>query len=184
MALSTETGTTGQSPTPSGAESFEVHSPADNRVVGTLPNHSPEQVAAMAAELRAAQPAWEDLGPDGRAKTLRSWLDWIMDNEQRLLELVQRESGKSWGDTAIETMVAVEVINYVTKHGAKWLADQDHRPHSASQATKRLRVHARPYQLVGVITPWNFPLGMPMMDVPGALMAGAAVLSKPSEVTP
>jgi acyl-CoA reductase-like NAD-dependent aldehyde dehydrogenase len=184
MALSTETGTTGQSPTPSGAEFFDVHGPADNRVVGTLPNHSPEQVAAMAAELRAAQPAWEDLGPDGRAKTLRSWLDWVMDNEQRLLELVQRESGKSWGDTAIETMVAVEVINYVTKHGAKWLADQDHRPHSASQATKRLRVHARPYQLVGVITPWNFPLGMPMMDVPGALMAGAAVLSKPSEVTP
>ena len=51
-------------------------------------------------------------------------------------------------------------------------------------ATKRLKVHARPYQLVGVITPWNFPLGMPLLDIPFALAAGAAVLAKPSEVTP
>jgi acyl-CoA reductase-like NAD-dependent aldehyde dehydrogenase len=45
-------------------------------------------------------------------------------------------------------------------------------------------MYYRPYQLVGQIFPWNYPLGMPMMDVPGALMAGAAVMSKPSEETP
>ena len=42
----------------------------------------------------------------------------------------------------------------------------------------------RPYELVGVITPWNYPFAMPMLDIPQALMAGATVLSKPSEETP
>jgi len=80
--------------------------------------------------------------------------------------------------------VAIEVINYYTKHGAEFLADERRSPHNLSAITKKLQLIHRPYQLVGIITPWNYPLGMPMMDVPGALMAGAAVLTKPSEVTP
>jgi acyl-CoA reductase-like NAD-dependent aldehyde dehydrogenase len=163
---------------------IEVHSPADGRLVGTAPQHSAEQVAAMAAELRSAQPAWEDLGPRGRSRYLLTWLDWIMDNERSLLDLIQAESGKSWGDTATETAIAVEMINYITRNLEDWLADQKVPTYGPVNVTKRLRVHLRPYQLVGVITPWNAPLGMPMLDVPFALAAGAAVLSKPSEVTP
>ncbi len=51
-------------------------------------------------------------------------------------------------------------------------------------ATKKLTTVYRPYPLVGVITPWNFPFAMPGLDVVPALAAGAAVLLKPSEVTP
>ena len=58
------------------------------------------------------------------------------------------------------------------------------KPVGLANATKRLRVFARPYPLVGVITPWNMPFGMPMLDIPFALVAGAAVLTKPSEVAP
>jgi acyl-CoA reductase-like NAD-dependent aldehyde dehydrogenase len=163
---------------------LDVRSPADGRVVGTQRIHTGPSVAAEAERLRAAQPEWEALGPNGRSRHLLRWLDWIMDNEQHLVELVQAESGKSWGDSAFEPSVAIEVINYVTKNAAKWLADRTVKPHGAANATKILRLHVRPYQLVGVILPWNVPLGMPMMDVPGALAAGAAVLSKPSETTP
>lgn len=168
----------------SGSESFEITSPADGTVVGSLPVYGAGDVAEVAAQLRSAQPAWEDLGPEGRCRHLLSWLDWIMDNEQHLVELVQAESGKSWGDAAFEPAIAVDVINYVAKNAAEWLADREVRPHSAANAGKRLKVFARPYQLVGVILPWNIPLGMPMLDIPFALAAGAAVLSKPSEVTP
>ncbi|MFE3001613.1 aldehyde dehydrogenase family protein [Nocardia sp. NPDC059246] len=163
---------------------FEVRNPADGSVVGRLPDMTPTEVADLAARLRSAQPEWEALGPKRRARHLLDWLDWLMDNDQRILGLVQQESGKSWGDASIETMVAVEVINYYAKHGAQFLADQTRRPHGPASLTKRLEVFHRPYQLVGVITPWNYPLGMPMMDVPPALMSGAAVLTKPSEVTP
>ena len=161
-----------------------MRSPADGRLVAALPVHSGDDVEAMAARLRTAQPAWEELGPEGRGRHLLAWLDWIMDNERRLAELVQSETGKSWGDAAFEPATAIDVINYATKHAPKWLADQRVRPHSVAFAGKRLEVYARPYQLVGVILPWNMPLGMPMLDIPFALIAGAAVLSKPSEVTP
>jgi acyl-CoA reductase-like NAD-dependent aldehyde dehydrogenase len=161
-----------------------VHNPANGALVGSVPNMDANTVAAIAATLREAQPAWEALGPEGRKVHLLAWLDWIVDNQQRLLGLVHREAGKSWGDAQIELLVCVEVINYYTKHGASFLADEKRSPHNVTAITKRLRVLRRPYPLVGIITPWNYPLGMPMMDVPGALMAGAAVLTKPSEETP
>ena len=177
---------TRQSTGPEGAEpdKVDVFCPADGRLVGSVPNESPEEVAAAAAALRRAQPEWEAIGPDARAKYLFAWLDWIFDNEERILQLVQDESGKSAGDTKIETMVASEVINYYGKNAASFLAPQTRKPHNVAGMTKNLHVFRRPYQLVGQIFPWNYPLGMPLMDVPPALMAGAAVLVKPSEFTP
>lgn len=182
----TTTGTTTlkHDDTAANAPKVEVRNPADGSVVGVVPDMSADQVSRLAGELRSAQPAWEALGPAGRARHLRNWLDWIVDNQQHILGLVQREAGKSWGDAQIELMVAMEVINYYTKHGAEFLADETRRPHGPASATKNLRIHYRPYELVGIIMPWNYPLGMPMLDVPQALMAGAAVLSKPSEETP
>ena len=53
-----------------------------------------------------------------------------------------------------------------------------------SQMVKRLTIVYEPYPLVGVITPWNGPLSAPLLDIPAALMAGCALLSKPSEFAP
>jgi acyl-CoA reductase-like NAD-dependent aldehyde dehydrogenase len=163
---------------------IEVRSPADGRVVGSLPKLGAAEVTRLAASLRDAQPAWEDLGPEGRARVLLRWADWLLDNERRLAELVQRESGKAWSDAVVETSVSVEVINYYARHAAEFLAPRKVRPHGPAGVTKKLTLRFRPHQLVGVITPWNGPLGAPIMDIAPALMAGAAVLSKPSEVAP
>jgi acyl-CoA reductase-like NAD-dependent aldehyde dehydrogenase len=163
---------------------MEVRSPSDGRAVGSVPVATAAEVAAAAARLRAAQPAWEALGPAGRGKILLGFLDWILDNERRLTEIVQSESGKSWGDASLEIVMAVDIINYYVKNAAAFLADRGVSPAGAANLTKRLRVHARPHQLVGLITPWNGPLAGPIMDGIAALMAGASVLCKPSEVTP
>jgi acyl-CoA reductase-like NAD-dependent aldehyde dehydrogenase len=161
-----------------------VRCPADGRVVGSVPDTSAAQVHDVAAALRSAQPAWEDLGPDGRAKHLLRLLDWVLDNEARLIGIVQAESGKSWGDAAVETAVVVDTINYFTKHAAEFLSDRKVKRWGAISQTKNLRVFTHPYPLVGVITPWNGPLATSAVDGIPALMAGAAVLFKPSEVTP
>ena len=157
---------------------------AEGGVVGMIPNHDGTAVQSIAAALRAAQPEWEDLGPAGRARVLLAWGDWLLDNERRIAELVQRESGKAWADASMEGAVAVQVIRYYARHGGEMLGPRRVRPHTVVNATKRLEVRHRPYQLVGVITPWNGPLGAPAIDITPALMAGAAVLSKPSEVAP
>ena len=158
--------------------------PTDGEVIGEVADLDAAQVAALCADLRSAQPAWEALGPRGRSAHLLRWLDWLLDNEQRLLRLVQQETGKSWADAAMEMSVAVDVINYFTKNAHTFLADRHVKPAGPANALRRLRVQVRPHQLVGLITPWNGPLAGPMMDVVGALVAGAAVVSKPSEVTP
>ena len=163
---------------------LEVCNPANGSVVGVVPDMSADQVNRLAAELRAAQPAWDALGPEGRARHLRNWLDWIVDHQDHILGLVHREAGKSWGDAQIELMVCMEVINYYAKHGAQFLADETRRPHGPAVHDQEpayplpsLRTRRRDH-------PWNCPLAMPMLDIPPALMAGAAVLTKPSEVTP
>lgn len=161
-----------------------VRCPADGSVAGAVPDLTPADVAAMATRLRSAQPAWEALGARGRSSHLLRWLDWLLDNERRILTLVQQETGKSWADASMEMAVVIDVINYFTKNAEGFLADRKVKPAGAANSVRRLRVQVRPHQLVGLITPWNGPLAGPMMDVAGALVAGAAVLCKPSEVTP
>ncbi|WP_075301868.1 MULTISPECIES: aldehyde dehydrogenase family protein [unclassified Pseudonocardia] len=168
-----------------GGAEVEVRSPADGRVVGSVPDMDAEHVREVAARLRAAQPEWEALGFAGRRKWLGRFRDWLLDNEQRLLEMVREETGKSWGDLALgEITPAVDTLNYYLKHGERFLRPERRSPHSPAMLTKRLNITYSPHQLVGVITPWNAQLSMQMLDAPAALMAGCAVLSKASEETP
>lgn len=160
-----------------------VTCPATGEVVGSVPVTQPAEVDSIAARLRAAQPAWQEMGVDARARWVSKWRDWILDHGSGLLELVQQESGKSWGDANIE-ILATDVANYWIEHAAEFLADEHVRPAGPANLAKRLTIVYEPYQLVGVITPWNYPLAMPLLDIAPALMAGCAVMSKPSELTP
>jgi acyl-CoA reductase-like NAD-dependent aldehyde dehydrogenase len=159
-----------------------VRCPATGERVGAVPVTPRAEIEAVVARLRAAQPAWQAMGTQGRAEWLGKWRDWLLDHEDELLTLLQRESGKSWGDASLE--VTVGFINYWAENAAKFLADEDVSPEGAVNAVKKLKVVYEPYPLVGVITPWNGPLSVPLLDIPAALMAGCAVLSKPSEFTP
>jgi acyl-CoA reductase-like NAD-dependent aldehyde dehydrogenase len=161
-----------------------VDCPADGREVGRVPDCSPAEVTAAAARLRNAQPEWEALGAAARGQWLGRLRDWILDHERALAGLLQDETGKARHDAVSEVTATLDVINYYAKNAERFLAEQTPRPHSPLDATKRLRTIYRPHQLVGVITPWNFPLLVPIWDVVPALMAGCAVLTKPSEVTP
>jgi acyl-CoA reductase-like NAD-dependent aldehyde dehydrogenase len=161
-----------------------VKCPATGEVVGRVAVTSAAEMEAVAARLRAAQPAWQAMGVEGRAEWLGKWRDWILDHTDELLSMVQRETGKSWGDTAGSEALVPQLINYWTDNAAEFLADENVRPVGAANAAKKLTVAYEPYQLVGVITPWNGPLSVPMLDIAPALMAGCAVLSKPSELTP
>ncbi len=145
---------------------------------------SAEAVAAVVDELRSHQPSWEALGPDARADWLRQLRNWLLDNESRLIDIVSAETGKPRVEAAFEVMVTCDVINYYADRARKFLAAKKLRPHGPLTAAKKLTSVYRPYQVVGVITPWNFPLLIPGVDAVLALLAGAAVVVKPSEVTP
>ena len=171
---------TGPSPGPS----FEVTSPVDGSVVALLPDQGAEEVGAAVARLRREQPAWEALGPTGRGEWVGRLRDWLFDNDQRIAELLQRETGKPWQEAAVEVPLAIDLLEYYRRRAEGFLADSHPRPHGLLTATKKLTIAYRPYPVVGVICPFNFPVLGALVDAVPALLAGAAVAIKPSELTP
>lgn len=163
---------------------IEVRNPGTGDLVGSVPVRGADEIAATVAELRKHQPGWESIGPDGRKKWLLAFQDWIIDNTEHLADVLQSETGKARGDALIDPSFGADLIGFYARRAAKFLADEHPSPHSPLARVKKLTVAYRPYPVVGVITPWNFPLAMPIMDVFPALAAGATVVLKPSEVTP
>ena len=167
-----------------GRGQFVVRSPVDDRVVARLRETGAAEVQRAAADLRAAQAEWEALGPGFRARHLLRLRDWVLDNEAHLLDTIQLESGKVRQDAAFEITASVDVINYYARRAERYLQPGHPRPHGALIASKALTVSHRAHPLVGVVSPWNFPLFIPLGDAAPALLAGAAVILKPSELTP
>jgi betaine-aldehyde dehydrogenase len=169
---------------PASPETFDVLRPADGSVIRTLDVDSPAEVAATVARVRAAQPAWEAIGLKGRRRWLEQWRDWLLDNRERIADLVQDETGKVRGDSGLESIYLEMAVNFWGEHGEEYLADETPTPGLLPTKVRRLRVRYRPYPVVGIISPWNFPLILSAGDAIPALMAGAAVVIKPSEFTP
>ncbi|GAY18259.1 aldehyde dehydrogenase family protein [Mycobacterium sp. shizuoka-1] len=141
-------------------------------------------VGAVVSQLRARQPAWAALPVTDRVRWLSRYRDWLWDNQCRLEQLLVQETGKPATEAGLEIPYVVEAINYHSRRAPRVLADRRPRPHGVLAVTKRQLVVARPYPVVGVITPWNFPLGLSLLDAVPALLAGCAVVVKPSELTP
>ena len=153
-------------------------------MVASVPDQGAADVRAAVERLRGHQPAWEALGPTGRGRWLGRLRDWLFDNDERLAELLQRETGKPWQEATLEVPTAIDLIEYYRTRAEKFLADLHPRPHGLLTASKRLTIAYRPYPVVGVICPWNFPIAIALVDAVPALLAGAAVAIKPSELTP
>jgi acyl-CoA reductase-like NAD-dependent aldehyde dehydrogenase len=166
------------------AETIEVHNPATGVLITSVPVDSPESVAATVARVRANQAEWEAMGIEGRYHWLGKLRDWLLDNQDRVLDTMQLETGKVRADAANEPAYLADLINFYGTKAAKFIGEESVRPHSALLATKKLRVQYRPHQAVGIISPWNFPLILALGDAIPAMQAGAAVVIKPSEFTP
>jgi acyl-CoA reductase-like NAD-dependent aldehyde dehydrogenase len=163
---------------------IEVHRPADGTLIRSVPIDPPERVAEVVGRVRAAQPEWESIGFAGRRRWLERLRDWLIDNEPRLADVMQEETGKVRAEAEAEAPLVSAAINYYSQHGEEFLADETPTPNILPLRVKRLRILYRPYPVVGVITPWNFPLLLALDDAIPALFAGCAVVIKPSEFTP
>jgi acyl-CoA reductase-like NAD-dependent aldehyde dehydrogenase len=161
-----------------------VRNPADGTVVGEVPIESAEAVAAKARELRLYQPEWEAMGAAGRKRWLMKFQDWVLDNAERISDVLQSETGKPRAEASMEPPMTADLLNYWARSAETFLADRHPKPHSPLMKTKRLTTVHRPYPIVGLIIPWNFPFMNAALDGIPALAAGAALLLKPSEVTP
>ncbi len=168
-----------------GAAGIEVENPATGKVIATVPVVSPEQVAELVARARRAQPGWEALGFGGRAAVMKRCQKWVSDNADRVIDTIVSETGKTYEDALLaEVGYAEGAFAFWAKNAEKYLAEERVKTASPFAKGRKLIVRYAPLGVVGVIGPWNYPLTNSFGDCIPALMAGNAVLLKPSEVTP
>ncbi len=183
-ASGTEARSSSSDGVPGAGERIEIRRPADGSVIRSVDVAQPDRVAEVAAGVRDAQPAWEALGFAGRRRWMESLRDWMLANAEEIADVMQEETGKVRADAALEVPHVCGMINYYLKEGPRFLADETPPSHLLLLKVKRLKVAYRPYQLVGIISPWNFPLILSLGDAIPALIAGSSVVIKPSELAP
>src|SRR3954447_6211536 len=170
---------------PTATDTIEVENPATGQVIQRLPVTSPDEVRALAERARAAQPAWEALGFEGRGRVLRRMQKWVVDNADRVIQSIVDETGKTYEDAAVvELAYGAGALGFWAKHAPDYLADEKIRTSNPFVLGRKLVVRYRPVGVVGVIGPWNYPMTNSFGDAIPALAAGNAVLLKRSEVTP
>jgi len=169
---------------PTTTPSIDVEDPARGRVIRSVPTLDADAVARLATRARAAQPAWAALGFGARAKVFDRARAWLMANDQRMIDTICQETGKTYEDAQLEVTVAAASFSFWAKTASKYLADEKVPSRSPLTLGKKVVVRYEPVGIVGVIGPWNYPLVNAFCDCVPALMAGNAVILKPSEVTP
>ena len=170
----------------SAARTIGVENPATGELITTIPVQGADELAAMAARAREAQPQWEAIGFEGRGRIMRRAQKWMFDNAQRVLETVVSETGKTYEDAQLADFgYTASALGFWAKEGPKYLADERVPSwNNPVAAGKKLVIRYAPVGLVGVIGPWNYPIANSFGDCIPAMMAGNAVILKPSEVTP
>lgn len=166
------------SPTPT----LEVRRPSDGSTLVRLPILDAAAVARAVADARAAQPAWAARPLRERAGRLRALAGVLAERADEIAGRIRDETGKPEAEALAEIVVSVDLLRFYVTHGPGHLRGR--RARTGWMLHKRARVEREPYGVVGAITPWNYPFILAMDCVAPALVAGNAVVLKPSELTP
>jgi succinate-semialdehyde dehydrogenase/glutarate-semialdehyde dehydrogenase len=167
----------------SAGSEITIHNPATGEATGTVSISSPEAVARAAAAARAAQRSWAARSYSERGAVIRRFHDRILGPaHERVLDTIQNESGKTRRDALVELLTVAGTAAYYLAHGEEML--RGGRRHGAMPGLTGAEVHYKPHGLVGIISPWNYPFLLGIGDALPALLAGNAVMTKPSEITP
>jgi acyl-CoA reductase-like NAD-dependent aldehyde dehydrogenase len=159
------------------------YAPASGELLGELPVTSDDEVRRVVARARKAQQAWAVLPVEERAQRLLRLRDALAEHAEDLVEIVSRECGKPRHEALMhEVATLVDHTGWLCKHAPAALAPETLGLHLMKHRASQ--VCFEPRGVVGVVSPWNFPLVIPMGSVVEALIAGNACVVKPSEVTP
>jgi succinate-semialdehyde dehydrogenase/glutarate-semialdehyde dehydrogenase len=165
----------------SGHATVAIINPTTGKRIYDLPQQSATEVFAAVDDARKAQPSWQAVSPKQRQEILLGLHDKLMQNQERLIELLQLETGKAKSHAFEEVAGAYGAARYFGKITAKALKPK--RTKAGVPVLTKTWVEHAPVGVVGVITPWNYPLALTMLDVLPALAAGNTVVQKADNQT-
>jgi len=162
---------------------IDVFDPRTGLVDLRLTVPDPEEVRSLAGRLRSAQPAWHALGLEGRIAVMQRWAKAIESHADSIIAADSRDTGFGQISRIAPAMMQGFLRGTCAQAPAQWAA-------AVRAGVSRTQPHVhydsvlKPFALVGVISPWNAPTMLSMLHAIPPLVAGCAVLVKPSEVTP
>lgn len=163
-----------------GATKRNINPSDTNDVVGEFAAAAAEQVQQAVTAARAAQPAWACTTLQTRADILFKAAGELLDRRDELGELLAREEGKTRAEATGEVVRAAQVFRFFAGEVVRLSGD---RLPSVRPGID-INVLREPVGVIGVITPWNFPIAIPAWKIAPALAFGNAVVFKPADLTP
>lgn len=159
--------------------------PADLTEVGQVQITAPEDVKRVVDWARGVQTSWQETELEERLHILKRARDLLFRNVYALAELITQEMGKPIAESfSAEMEASLDLFDYYLRHAARWLKTQRVRLHNPVFRRRRCWNVIEPVGVFGLITPWNWPVLIPLGTIVPALLAGNAVVFKPSEYTP
>ena len=157
---------------------LNVIEPATEEVMAELPRADAEEADAAVARAKEAFPAWRAVAPGDRAELLRRLSAAVREHAEELAHLEARQVGKPIADARGEVGMVADVFAYYAGAPERLLG------HTIPVAGGVDMTFREPLGVVGLITPWNFPLAIASWKIGPALAAGNTIVLKPAELTP
>lgn len=164
----------------SSPQTLEVLNPADNSLLGTVPNLGETETAAAITAANNALPAWRSKTAKERAAILRNWFNLILENQEDLAVMMTLEQGKPLAESKGEVIYGASFIEWFAEEAKRVYGDIIPEP----MGGRKILVLKQAIGVVAAITPWNFPNAMITRKCAPALAVGCTVVIKPAESTP
>jgi len=161
-------------------QTFESTSPANGDAIGVFPKSGPEDVDRAVAAAKAAYEEWRLVPAPRRGEILFRFGALLADQKDDIAELMTREMGKVLPEAAGDVQEAIDMSYYMAGEGRRLFGQT-----TPSELPDKFQMSVRmPVGVVGVITPWNFPIAIPSWKMLPALVCGNTVVFKPATDTP
>jgi aldehyde dehydrogenase (NAD+) len=164
----------------SGGETFESRNPANRDLIGTFPRSTAGDVDTAVEAAKEAYLDWRLVPAPRRGEILFRFGALMADHKAELAELMSREMGKVLAEAGGDVQEAVDMSYYMAGEGRRLFGHT-----TPSELPDKFNMSVRqPIGVVGVITPWNFPIAIPSWKIVPALICGNTVVFKPAKDTP
>jgi acyl-CoA reductase-like NAD-dependent aldehyde dehydrogenase len=158
--------------------------PATGEVLGALECTGEPEVHAAVLRAREAQLLWAAIGVRRRIEVLRQFQRELLEKKHEIAEAITRESGKPVAEAlTTEVLVVLDAARFLIENTYRLLRDEPVPHGNLAAKLKRGSLLRQPYGVIGIISPWNYPFSILATETLAALVAGNAVVLKPSEFT-
>ncbi len=156
--------------------------PATGEVLREFECAGEGDVRAAVARAHAAQAAWNDLGVRQRVAVLRKFQRELHEKKSEIADAITREAGKPRAEALVtEILVVLDAARFLIENAHRLLREEPVPHGNLATKAKSGKLIRDPYGVIGVISPWNYPFSIPATETLAALVAGNAVVLKPSE---